>query len=197
MRQSQQFCHPRGWCLYIARSSHSQWQRCRTSISWTWLNRELWCWEGGQFHSLGTCTMPCLHEDEAVFDLLFSKAVACSARDGHVHQQTQKTWFCKSWGDQDEWMRDNKETTNTEITTMCQFWKGSSQGYLRSISLTPVPIKTLERFSYSSTDRNTQLMLVKLAARAGCLVLFSNRSVQLNLTSLLLRVMNQRKSTSV
>lgn len=87
----------------------------------------------------------------------------------------------KSWGDQDDWMWDNKETTKTEITTVCQFWKGSNQGHLRSISLTPVWIKTMERFSFSPTDRNTQLMLVKLAVTAGCLVLSSNRSEQPNL----------------
>lgn len=63
-------------------------------------------------------------------------------------------------------MRD-KETTKTEITTVCQFGKGSSQRHLRSISLAPVSIKTMERFSYSSIDRNTQLLLVKLAVRAG------------------------------
>lgn len=67
----------------------------------------------------------------------------------------------------------------------------------RSISLTPVWMKTMERFSYSSTHRNTQLMLVKLAVTAGCPVLSSNRSEQPNLMSLFLRLMNQRKPTSV
>lgn len=75
---------PRGWCVYVTLSSHNQWQCHKTSISWTWLNSQLWCWERGQLYSLETCTTLYLHEDEAGLDLLFHEAVACSARDGRT-----------------------------------------------------------------------------------------------------------------
>lgn len=170
--------------VYVALRSHNQWQSYKSSMGWTWLNSQPW--EGGQFYSLETCTMLYLGKDEAGFDQLFMYI-----------SKHRKHGSWKSWGDQDDWMRDKGKLQRLKFTTMCQFWKGSSQGHLRSISLTPVWIKTMEKFTYSSTDRNTQLMLVKLAVRAGCLVLLSNRSEQPNPMSLFFRVMNQRKPTPV